>query len=136
MPSLEEFCTITATMSPRLLGLMPQGMRLDFPFEGVATSRHWDGERPVRGIDYVIVRSDGHMDLDIRGTIGSGGETVAYQGGGISLAVSRSEAKPRELIVFQTANEDLSWLNTRIGVGLGRGEGGSLALTVYLVETG
>ena len=80
MPNLEEFCQITATMTPRMLGKMPQGARIDFPFEGTATSSHWEGERPVKGVDYVTVRLDGHMDLEIRATIGEKRETVAYQG--------------------------------------------------------
>ena len=53
MATLEEFCAIKATMQPRLLGNMPAGTRIDFAFEGTATSDHWEGERPVRGVDYV-----------------------------------------------------------------------------------
>ena len=113
---------------------MPLGTRIDFPFEGVATSRHWDGERAVNGIDYVTVRPDGNMELDIRGTIGSKRETVAYRAIGVSLGVSKTEARPQELITFTTGNEDLAWLNDVIGVGLGRGEGGDLSLAIYVVR--
>lgn len=134
MPNLEAFCEITATMSPRMLGAMPLGTRVDFPFEGTATSAHWEGRRPVRGVDYVTIRPDGNMDLEIRGTIGEKRETVAYRATGVSLGISKTEARPQELIVFQTGNEDLAWLNSVIGVGLGRGEGADLALTIYVVE--
>ena len=134
MPDLEEFCQIKATMAPRLLGKMPQGARIDFPFEGVATSPHWDGERPVRGIDYVTVRADGHMDLEIRATIGAKRETVAYRGSGVSIAKSPTEASPQELITFQTGNEDLAWLNTVVGVGLGEGEGEEISITIYVIR--
>ena len=134
MPELEEFCQIKATMAPRLLGKMPQGARIDFPFEGVATSPHWDGERPVRGIDYVTVRSDGHMDLEIRATIGEKRETVAYRGSGVSIAKSPTEALPQELITFQTGNESLAWLNTVVGVGLGEGEGEEISITIYVIR--
>ena len=65
------------------------------------------------------------MDLDIRATIGEKRETVAYQGAGVSIVKSPTEALPQELITFQTGNEDLAWLNTAVGVGLGGGEGGS-----------
>ena len=134
MPSVEHFCSIQADMKPRMLGRMPSGVRIDFPFEGTATSSHWEGERPVHGIDYVTVRSDGHMDLEIRGTIGIKRETVAYQATGVSIAVSDTEAHPQELITFQTGNEDLAWLNTVVGVGLGGGESGALTLDIYIIR--
>lgn len=134
MPTLEEFCQINATMSARMLGKMPQGTRIDFPFEGTATSSHWQGERPVKGVDYVTVRGDGHMDLEIRATIGEKRETVAYRGTGVSIVKSPTEAMPQELITFQTGNEDLAWLNTAVGIGWGGGEAGTIAVTVYIVR--
>jgi hypothetical protein len=135
MPSLERFCEITASMTPRMLGNMPLGTRIDFPFEGVAISEHWEGERNVRGVDYVTLRPDGNMDLQIRGTIGSKRDTVAYEATGVSLGVSKTEARPQELITFQTGNEELAWLNDVIGVGLGYGEGLDLSLTIYIVRS-
>ena len=134
MPAFEEFCEIKALMAPRMLGKMPQGARIDFPFEGTATSSHWEGQRPVRGVDYVTVRSDGHMDLDIRATIGQKRQTIAYRGTGVSIVKSQIEAMPQELITFQTGNEDLAWLNTVVAVGLGGGEGGMISLTIYIVR--
>lgn len=134
MPSLEMFCEINATMTPRMLGNMPLGTRVDFAFEGVATSPHWDGERDVNGVDYVTIRSDGNMDLQIRGAIGSKRDTVSYSATGVSLGISKTEARPQELITFQTGNDDLGWLNSVVGVGLGRGEGPDLSLTIYVVR--
>lgn len=134
MPTLEEFCVIEATLEPRMLGNMPQGTRIDFAFRGTATSPHWQGERPVRGVDYATVRSDGHMDLEIRGTIGEKRETVAYRAIGVSIVESQTEAVPQELITFQTGNEDLAWLNTAVGVGLGEGETGRLTLRIYIIR--
>ena len=134
MPTLEEFCTIKASMTPRMLGNMPGGTRIDFPFEGTATSPHWEGERPVRGIDYVTVRGDGNMALDIRATIGEKRETVAYRGSGVSIVKSPTEAMPQELITFETGNEDLAWLNSVVGVGIGGGEEGGLAVHIYIVR--
>ena len=52
MPTLEEFCTITAALRPRMLGKTPSGVRIDFAFEGSAVSPHWEGPRPVSGVDY------------------------------------------------------------------------------------
>lgn len=134
MPSLEEFCKVRGSMTARMVGKMLQGPRIDFQFEGTATSPHWDGERPVRGTDYVTVRSDGNMDLDIRATIGEKRETVAYKGSGVSIVKSETEAMPQELITFQTGNEDLSWLNSAVGVAIGDGEAGAITLTIYIIR--
>lgn len=135
MPSLEEFCTIRATLDMNVIGRTPAGLRIDFPFSGTATGPFWEGDRVVRGTDYVTVRSDNHMDLDIHGTIGEGKAQVSYRASGVSLAgEERGTAHPQELLTFQTADEDLSFLNERIGVALGTGVGSDLTLTVYLVN--
>lgn len=134
MPSLEMFCTITADMGRKIIGNTPAGMRIDFPFEGMASGPHWEGERPVQGIDYVTVRSDGNMDLDIHAAIGEKRDTVAYRGSGVSIVNPDQSAEPRELLTFATGNEDLAWLNNEIGVAFGRGEAGKLSVDVYLVR--
>jgi hypothetical protein len=135
VPSLEEFCTIEADLGMNVIGNSPSGMRIDFPFEGTATGPHWDGERSVNGIDYVTVRGDGNMDLDIHGVIGVKREAVSYQGRGISIANPDRSADPKELITFSTGNEDLAWLNTEIGVGFGHGAAGRISITIYLVKS-
>lgn len=134
MPSLEHFCSFEGDLGMQVIGKAPGGMRIDFPFEGSATSPHWDGERPVRGVDYATVRSDGNMDLDIRAVIGEKREAVSYRGSGVSIAHPDNSADPKELVTFETANEDLSWLNNEIGVVFGHGEAGKLTLEFYLVR--
>ncbi len=134
MATLEEFCTIKATMTPRMLGNMPGGTRVDFPFQGEATSPHWEGFRPVVGVDHATIRGDGNMDLSIRATIGEKRETVAYKATGVSVVHSQTSASPQELITFETGNADLAWLNTVVGVGVGTGEGPSLELRIFVVR--
>ena len=134
MPSMEEFCTIEADLEMNIIGKTPSGMRIDFPFKGTATSKHWDGERPVRGVDYLTVRSDGNMDLDVRATIGEKRDAVSYTATGVSIANPDQSADPKELIVFQTGSEDLSWLNTEVGVAFGHGAGGKITLTIHLLR--
>src|SRR5688500_18883273 len=124
MPSLEEFCTIIGTLAPRMVGNTPQGTRIDFGFEGTATSPHWEGARVGKGVDYATVRGDQNMDLDIRATIGEKRETVSYRGTGVSIVTSPTEARPQELLTFATGNADLAWLNTAVGIGLGAGKDG------------
>jgi hypothetical protein len=134
VPDLELFCTIKADLGMKILADAPAGRRIDFPFDGVATSEHWEGERPVSGVDYVTVRSDGNMVLDIHGVIGEKREAVAYRGSGVSIVNPDRSANPRELLVFETGNEDLAWLNNEIGIGLGSGAEGKIELNVYIVR--
>ena len=94
MPELEEFCTIEGSLGLNVIGNGPSGMRIDFPFEGVATSKHWDGELPVTGTDYATVRGDGNMNLDIHGVIGEGREKVGYRAIGVSIAEDKETAHP------------------------------------------
>ncbi|MDH3306813.1 MAG: DUF3237 domain-containing protein [Acidimicrobiia bacterium] len=135
MASLDEFCSIKATLDMNVIGETPAGMRINFPFTGTAISSHWEGERPVGGVDYVTVRSDGHMRLDIHGVIGEGRQKVSYTATGVSLAgEERGTAFPHELLTFETADQDLGFLNTSIAVGLGSVRAGQLELTVWLVH--
>lgn len=134
MPELDLFCTIEGQMTPRMVARAPIGTRIDFSFQGAATGPHWEGERLVSGTDFATVRSDGNMDLDIRGVIGEKRDSVGYRAFGVSLVLEDQSAEINELLTFQTGNEDLAWLNDRIGVAIGRGAEGKLTLAVYLVN--
>lgn len=134
MPSLEKFCTVEGGLDANVIGKAPVGMRIDFPFRGTATSEHWDGERPVAGIDYVTVRADGNMTLDIHGVIGEKREKVSYRAVGVSLANEDQTANPKELIVFETGNDDLAWLNDEVAVAFGQAGNGRLSLEIYLIR--
>jgi len=134
MPDLERFCTISASLAMEVIGPTPGGMRVDFPFTGTATGPHWEGEWPVKGVDYVTIRSDNNLALDIRATIGEGRDVIAYRGSGVSIRLDEKTAEPYELLTFETAGERFSWLNTCIAVGLGRGEGMDLTIDFYVVR--
>ncbi|BAN00631.1 DUF3237 family protein [Ilumatobacter coccineus] len=129
MPTLTSLCTIVVTLDFTPIGKVGTGLRIDVPFSGVATSSHWDGERPVEGVDYVTIDGNGIQQLDIRGRIGTGKEVVSYR------AVGRgNEAGPMELLVFETANEELAHLNSTIAVAVGSVDGNQLTLDVSAVE--
>jgi hypothetical protein len=134
MPSLEKFCTVKADLGMNVIGKAAAGMRIDFPFEGTATSEHWEGERPVKGVDYATVRSDGNMTLDVHATIGEKRDSVSYRANGVSIANEDQSADPKELLVFETGNEDLAWLNNEVAVAFGHGAGGKITLDIYLVR--
>ena len=135
MPTLEHFCTISATMPAQVIGPTPDGFRVDFPFEGTATGPHWEGEIPVVGTDHARVRKDGTVVLDITARMGKGPDTVFYKANGIALpAENRGDADPQELITFETGSESLAFLNSAIGVAFGESRGPNLSLEVYLAK--
>ncbi len=130
MPELIEFAKITGTLNFTPIGNVSAGFRLDVPFDGVATSSHWEGERPVSGLDRITIGADGVQNLDIVARIGAGKETVGYR----AIGRGTQDGGPRELLVFETADPDLAWLNTAVGVALGTVEKNNLDLTVYTVD--
>jgi len=130
MPTLTEFCQIEAKLHFSPIGGTATGFRVDVPFEGTATSSHWEGERNVAGVDIVRVGADGVQQLEIRARIGEGPEAVAYQ----AIGRGTDATGPQELIVFETANEELAFLNSAIAVALGGVTGNKLSLTVSLVS--
>ncbi len=130
MPKLTEFATISGTLDFTPIGNVPAGFRLDVPFQGMATSNHWEGERPVSGLDRVTVGADGTQALQITARIGAGKQTVGYS----AIGRGTADGGPRELMVFETADEDLAWLNHAVGVALGSIEKDQLNLTVYIIE--
>lgn len=130
MPTMTEFCTIRATLQFTPIGRTGAGKRLDVPFDGVATSSHWEGERAVTGVDYVTVGDGGVQQLDIRARIGTGRDVVSYRG----LGRGTADTGPQELLVFETANEALSFLNSAVAVAFGDLVGDQLHITVSLVE--
>lgn len=134
MPSLDKFCSIEASLGMDVIGNTPAGMRIDFPFEGKATSDHWDGERPVKGVDYATVRGDGNLELEIHATIGEKREKVSYRASGISISHEDQSASPKELITFETGIEDLAWLNDEVAVAFGDADGGKITLEIYLLR--
>ncbi|MCP3857316.1 MAG: DUF3237 domain-containing protein [Actinomycetia bacterium] len=102
MPSLEPLMSVEVTLEFNSIGKTARGMRLNVPFSGTATSSLWEGERPVSGVDYLTVGSDGVPALDIRATVGEGEDVVAYS------ATGRSDGDgPMEVFTFETAGEAL-----------------------------
>ncbi len=96
----------------------PQGARFDVAFEGRATGRlsGW-----VRGMDYLRMRADGRIDLDIRATIETAdGCRIALSADGVGLPrPGEPVAELRENISLTTAAAGYAWVNTRQVWGVG-----------------
>ena len=88
----------------------PQGARIDVAFEGRASGRITGR---VHGVDYVRIRADGRVDLDIRAVIETDdGHRIALSAGGVSV---RRPGEPvgdlRENVILSTASESYAWVN-------------------------
>ena len=89
-----------------------QGARFDVAFEGNATGR-LSGR--VRGVDYVRMRADGRIDLDIRAAIETGdGFRIGLSADGAAvLRAGEPIADLCENVTLLTAAAGYAWVNTR-----------------------
>jgi hypothetical protein len=89
----------------------PQGARFDVAFEGNGTGR-LSGR--VRGVDYLRMRADGRMDLDIRATIETGdGSRIGLSADGVAVLRSGEPiADLRENVTLTSAAAGYAWVNT------------------------
>ena len=96
----------------------PQGARIDVAFAGRATGR-LSGR--VTGVDYLRIRSDGRIDLEIRATIETeDGHRIALSADGAGVPrAAEPVADLRENVSLTTAAETYAWVNTRQVWGVG-----------------
>jgi hypothetical protein len=89
----------------------PQGARFDVAFAGNATGRISGG---VRGVDYLRMRADGRIDLDIRATIETAdSHRIALCADGVAvLRPGEPVAELSENVTLTTAAEGYAWVGT------------------------
>jgi len=111
----------------------PQGVRIDVAFAGRGSGR-LAGQ--VRGVDYVRMRADGRIDLDIRATIETdGGQRIALSADGVAMPrAGEPVADLFENVTLSTAAEDYAWVNTRQvwGVGTVNFAAGKIHIDAYM----
>ena len=92
--------------------LPPQGVRIDVAFEGRAVGRL---AGRVRGVDYLRLRADGRVDLDIRAIIETDdGYRIALSADGVGVPrAAEPVADLSENISLNTVAKDYAWVNTR-----------------------
>ncbi len=90
----------------------PQGARFDVAFEGRGKGR-LTGR--VRGVDYLRMRADGRIDLDIRANIETdGGHRIALSADGVGVPrPAEPIADLFENVTLTTAAAPYAWVNTR-----------------------
>jgi hypothetical protein len=90
----------------------PQGARVDVAFAGLATGRLTGS---VKGVDYLRIRGDGRIDLDIRATIETkDGCRIALSADGVGTPrTTEPLADLYENVSLTTATESYAWVNAR-----------------------
>jgi len=90
----------------------PQGVRIDVAFEGRAIGRL---AGRVRGVDYLRLRGDGRIDLDIRAIIETDdGRRMALSADGVGVPrAAEPVADLSENVSLTTVAKDYAWVNTR-----------------------
>jgi hypothetical protein len=106
--------SIVARQSP----IPPQGARIDVAFAGRATGRL---AGRVTGVDYLSIRADGRMNLDIRAVIETDdGQRIALAADGVANPrPTEPVADLCENVVLTTASERFAWVNARQIWGIG-----------------
>lgn len=96
----------------------PQGARFDVAFEGRAVGRL---AGTVRGVDYVRMRADGRIDLDIRATVETeAGHRIALAADGVAMPrTAEPAADLLQNVTLSTAIAEYAWANTRQVWGVG-----------------
>ena len=96
----------------------PQGARIDVAFEGRAIGRL---AGRVRGVDYLRLRADGRIDLDIRAIIETDdGRRIALSADGVGAPrAAEPVADLSENVSLSTAANDYAWVHTRQIWGFG-----------------
>ena len=110
-----------------------QGARIDVAFEGRATGRL---AGRLHGIDYLLIRADGRIDLDIHAVIETeDGHRIALTADGVGLPhPAEPIADLCENVELITASEDYAWVNTRQvwGVGTVNFASGKIDVEAYM----
>jgi hypothetical protein len=107
-------------------GDTPLGKRFDAYFEGDLSGGVLSGR--MRGVDYILTRSDGVSEINVRATI------VTQDGVNISVQISgyhqHGEIKDT-YVKMVTGNKDYSWLTSAIIIGKGKSSSGSLEIDYF-----
>lgn len=114
------------------IAISPQGLRLDILFEGILEGKL---AGRVSGVDYIRIRADGRVDLDIRAVIETNdNHRIAFSATGVAKPHSSEPvAEIYENITLLTAAEKYNWVNTQQiwGTGLINFIAGKIDVNMY-----
>ena len=107
-------------------GDTPLGKRFDAYFEGDLSGGVMSGK--MRGVDYILVRSDGVAEINVRAAI------ITSNGVNISVQISgfgQDEEIKDTYVKMVTGNENYRWLSSAIIVGKGKSVEGNLEIDYF-----
>jgi len=142
-PRFRPLFSIDLVSSPQLLGAVAAGYsrRISTITGGTFSGARLSGKVLPNGGDWVIVRPDGVMQLNVRALLqsDSGGLIyMTYTGRFIPPGSSRADATRessdpyfRSAVQFETADPALIWLNDLVAIGMGRKDRASIHYDVY-----
>ena len=124
---LEHLCSYKAKITERIpFGETPVGTRYDAYFEGDIKGEKLSGK--MHGIDYILVRSDGIAELNVRAILVTDDKVnISVQ---ISGYMQDGELKDTQIKMI-TGDEKYHWLMTKIIIGKGKSADGKLELDYY-----
>jgi hypothetical protein len=132
-PNLEHLFTIVAATS--MAGIIPNGPAgtrvIVDASSGTFEGPKLKGTVHGPGGDWVTVRADGSLALDVRlllKTDDGADILMQYQGVGTAGAASITTAP-----LFQTGAEQYAWLNSTVAVARGSSDGASVTYEVFAV---
>ncbi len=133
-PELELLFTLTAeTILTGMIANGPMGTRVIVDAStGTFEGPKMRGTVSGPGGDWVTVRADGSMQLDVRILLKTddGADIYCeYKGIGLDGATKITTAP-----MFQTAHENYTWLNSVVAVARGTSGGGKVTYEVYEVK--
>ena len=140
--------TLRVDLHPgQLLGPTPLGGRRIVPISGgeFAGDRLRGKVLPLAGADWLLERSDGSLQQDVRLTLQTDDDALvlmSYRGvrhasPEVSARMARGEDVPptdyylRTAPLFETADERYAWLNLIVAVAKGRRAGGAVIYDVF-----
>jgi hypothetical protein len=105
-------------MRPVDIGTTPVGHRMNLELEG-DTDPDSRLQGHLTGVDYLTVRSDGVLDLNVHATLRRPeGGVVALRGSGLATRTPDGAARGQLALRFETAAEDLAFLNQTLGIAV------------------
>ena len=107
-------------------GDTPLGKRFDAYFEGDLSGGVLSGR--MRGVDYILVRSDGIGEINVRAAI------ITSNGVNISVQISgfgQDEEIKDTYVKMVTGHKDYIWLTSAIIIGKGKSVSGNLEIDYF-----
>jgi hypothetical protein len=145
----EFLCELMADLDdPQTIGMTPKGIRMIYPIVGGSVKGpKLNGEALAFGADWLVFRSDGVGELDVRATMRTDdGELIyAYYRGILKIDpaimgrvqngedIDPSQYYFRTTPVLETGSEKYSWLNQIICVGIGKLEKNRVRYKIYQI---